>query len=93
MFGTDCDLVPGRSYHFSIFPFLFVGDQSSLDEDVVEQNVDHDVVSCVYPAAHFLAATDYVLSVECEPCIAAKALCLCLLCDRLLPLLDAEEVF
>ena len=55
MFGSDRDLVVVRLDHLPIFPLLLVGDQSSLFEDVVQEDV-HDVVAGAYFSKNPLAA-------------------------------------
>ena len=42
--GPDGDLVSRCHHRFPIFPLLLVGDQSSLDEDVVQEDVKDYVV-------------------------------------------------
>ena len=63
MLGPDRDLVSGTPHHLPVFPPLLVGDQSSLFEDVVEEDVDDSVVPSVDFPAHFLAAAYNVLCI------------------------------
>ena len=94
MLGPDGDLISGRPHHLPVFPLLLVGDQSSLDEDVVQEDVDDDVVPGVDFSRHFSAASDDVLRVEWQTIFAAGARGLSpFLCDQFLPLAHAEEVF
>ena len=75
MFGANGDLVGFRPNHLPFFPLLFVGDESSLFEDVVEGDVDNDVVAGVDVADHLHTATGDVLRVQqCSSCFAAPAL-------------------
>ena len=86
MLGPDGDLVVGRLYNFPIIPLLLVGDQSSLDEDVVEEDIDDIIVTGVDLSGNSLAATDDVLCVQRQSCLAAPTFCLRLLLgDQLLP--------
>ena len=71
MFGSDGDLVCSGARRLPFFPLLLVGDQSSLDEDVVQEDVDHNVVPGVDLSGDFLAATYDVLGIESRPCFAA----------------------
>ena len=50
-----------------------MGYESSLDEDVVEQNVDDCVMAGVDFAAHFSAVAHDVLCIERQPRLAAKS--------------------
>ena len=69
-------------------------DQSSLDEDVVQDDVDDDVMAGTNLSGNILAAVDGVLGIEREPSISAPASRLRrLLGNELLPLHNAEEVF
>ena len=86
MFGSNGDLVSCRPHHLPIVPLLLVGDQPSLDEDVVEEDVDDIVVTGVDLSGNSLAATDDVLCVQRQSCLAAPTFCLRLLLgDQLLP--------
>ena len=70
-----------------------MGDQSSLDEDVVEEDVHDNVVPGIDLRTYPLTAADDVLCIEGRPGLAAPAHCLrSLLCDHLSPLPDTEEV-
>ena len=44
MLSSDGDLVSCRPHRLPVFPLLLIGDKSSLDEDVVQENVHDDVV-------------------------------------------------
>ena len=71
-----------------------MGDQSSLDKDVVEENVHNNVVPCVDLPAYLPAATDDVLPIKRLPCFAAPTLRFSpFLCYELFSLTDTEEVF
>ena len=90
--GSDGDLVVGGPHSFLIIPSLLVGDQSSLDEDVVEEDVHHDVVPRVDVAAH-LAAADDVLRIQRKPCFAAPTHRLrSPFREQFIPLSNTEEV-
>ena len=89
MFGPNSDLVSGRLNHLQVFPSLFMGDQSPLDEYVVQENVDHTVMAGVDLSAHLPAATHNVLRIESHSGLAAATLQLDLfLCDELFSLAD-----
>ena len=47
MFGHDGDLVSGGSDHLHVIPHLLPGYQSSLDVDVVDEDIDMVTVSCL----------------------------------------------
>ena len=64
MLGPDGDLVSRRSHRLPLSPLLLVGNQSSLLEDVVEENVHDCVVSGVDLTAHLLAVADDLPGVE-----------------------------
>ena len=70
-----------------------MGHQSSLDQNVVEEDGFHDVVARVDFGTHILAAADDMVGVERKPSFAAPTLGLGLLLrDQFFPLPDAEEV-
>ena len=74
-------------------PTSALGDQSSMNWDVVDEDVDDDVLAGVDLATHPLAATYDVLRVQGLSRLAAQTYRLCsFLRDELLPLPDAEEV-
>ena len=73
MLGTDGDLVARGPYHLPVFPLLLAGDESSLDEDVVHEDVHHNVMTCIDHHRHFLATTDDVTHIEQQPCFGAEA--------------------
>ena len=52
MLGPDGDLVVGRPHHFPLFPLRFVGDKSSLDEGVVQDDIDDEVMPFVDLIGH-----------------------------------------
>ena len=74
MLGSDGDLVAGRSDRLPVFPLLLVGDQSSLHQNVVEEDIHDNVVPGVDLSGDFPAAADDVLGIELEPSSAAPAL-------------------
>ena len=93
MLGHNSDFVLRGSHGLSIIPLLLVGDQSSLDEDVVEEDVDDDVVAGVDLTTHPLAVADDVLGIESRPCFAAPTDRLSLfLCGQFFPFPNAEEI-
>ena len=93
MFCSDCDLVCLRPDHLAVLPLLLTSDQSSLDEDIVQEDVDDDVMTGVDLTRDSFAAAYDMIGVEREPCFAAPAFRLCpFLGDHLSPLPDAEEV-
>ena len=65
----------------TVFPLLLVGDQSSPNKDVVEEDVYDDVVAGVDLTTHPLAATDDVLCIQLRPGSAAEVRRLSLLLD------------
>ena len=92
MLGPDSDLVRSGAHHLPVFPTLFMGNQSSLDEYIVEEDVHDDVVASI-DFSNFSATTRNVLGNQRQPRLAAPALCLSLfLCDELSPLSNAEDV-
>ena len=54
----------GCSYHLPVLPLLLVGDESSLDEDVVREDVHDGIIAGVDIGAHFLAAADDMVGSE-----------------------------
>ena len=91
--SADSDFVPSTPHRLPILPLLLVGDQSSLDEDIIQEYVQDDVMASDDFAAHFPAAADVMLCVQLRPSLAAPALCVgFLLGDHLPPLSHAEEV-
>ena len=73
MLRPDCDLVARRSHRLQVIPLLLVGDQSSLDEVVVEEDVDNDVVAGVDLPKYILTEADYMLWVQRQARLAAPA--------------------
>ena len=93
VFGPDCDLIRWCPHHLPVLPLLLTSDQSSLDEDVVQEDVDDDVMTGVDLTRDSFAAAYDVIGVEREPCFAAPAFGLgFFLGDQLSPLPNAEEV-
>ena len=74
MLGPDGDLVVGGPHCLPLIPLLLVGVQSSLDEDVLQEDVHDDVVACVYLTVHLPAATYDVFSIQSLPGLASEAL-------------------
>ena len=74
MLGPNCDFVPGRLDHLPLFPFLFVGDQSSLNEAVVEEVVHDIVVPVIDLSGDPLAAAYDVLAIQNRSCLALPTL-------------------
>ena len=71
-----------------------MGSQSSPDEDVVEEDVDHDVVAGVYLRTHLPAAAYYVFGVQRMAGLAAPTLGLGrFLRYQCFPLPKAEQIF
>ena len=64
MLRADGDLVASRSDRFPVIPLLLVGDQSSLDENVAEEDIADVVVPGVDLSAHFLVTAHDVFGVE-----------------------------
>ena len=73
VFGPDGDLVASPSRRLSILPFLLVGDQTPLDEDVVQNDVHHDVMVGVDVTTRPLATAHDVLRVQWQTDTAAPA--------------------
>ena len=63
MLGSDGDLVIGTPHHLPILPPLFMGDQPSLEEDVVQEDINDDVVAAVDFSGDSLATTDDMLRI------------------------------
>ena len=72
--GPDGDFILGCSHGLPLLPLLLVGDQSSLDEDVVEEDVHDDVVAGVDLSYRLLAAENTVLRVQLQTHLAAPSL-------------------
>ena len=64
MFRSDGYLVVWRSHHLPLVPALLVANKSSLNEDVVQENVHDIVMAGVDLAAHLPAAAEEVLCIE-----------------------------
>ena len=62
MLRADGDFICWCLHRLPIFPLLLVGDQSSLDEDVVQEDLDDGVVAGADLPAHLLTAADDVFS-------------------------------
>ena len=70
-----------------------MGDDSSLIEDVVQEDIDDRVVAAVDLSCYSLASTYDVLSIQWQPRLASPACGFGLfLCNELFPLPHAEEV-
>ena len=69
MFCSNGDLIIGRSRRFHVLPPLFVGGQSSLDEDVVQEDVDHDVVPSVDLTSRLLAELSTRFAFSASPAL------------------------
>ena len=91
MLVPDSDIASRRSHRLPILPLLLVGDQSPLNEDVVQEDVHNDVVPCVDLSRNLPAATDDMLRVERNPGLAVPTSCLGLLRDNFFPLPRTEE--
>ena len=92
MLSTDRNLIIRTPHGFPIAPLLLMVNQSSLAEDVVEENVHHHIMACVDLTAYLSAATDDVLRRQLSPGLAAETCRLRLfLRYQLLPLPHAEE--
>ena len=90
---ADGDIISGRAHHLPVLPSLFVGDQSPLNKDVVQEDIDDDVVAAVDFSCDSLATTDDMLRIYEKPGSAAEALRIHLLLgDEFFSLPDAEEV-
>ena len=72
MFRSDGYLVVWRSHHLPLVPALLVANKSSLNEDVVQENVHDIVMAGVDLAAHLPAAADDVFRVQLRPGLAAR---------------------
>ena len=66
--GPDGDLVPGCSHCLHVFPLLFIGDESSPDEGVVQEDVQ-DIVPGLDIWAHRLQVAYDMLGVEWSPSV------------------------
>ena len=93
MFSPDGDLITGGPDHLPLFPLLLVGYQSSLGEDVVQEDVHHKVMAGVDLTTHLPTAASNMLGVEMKSCVSAPTPGLSLLFgDELSPLPDTQEV-
>ena len=93
MLRSDGDLVPGTLHHLPFFPPLFVGYETSLDENVVQEDIDDNIMPVVDLSRHFPAATYDMLRVQSLLGLAAPSHYFrSLLCYQLLPLANTEEV-
>ena len=54
----------GRGHHIHIHPILLMFDQTPLLEDVIEEDVNHDVVAGVYFLRYFPVITHNVLGIQ-----------------------------
>ena len=70
---------------------MFMGDQSSLDEYVLEVDIHNVVVPGVDISAHFYTAAHDVFSIKGQPLLAAKAPWLRSFCDQRSPLPNIED--
>ena len=68
MLSPDGDLVRGRQNHLPVLQPPFMLNQPSLEEDVVREDVDHNVVTGVYLRARISAAADDVLCIQLSTC-------------------------
>ena len=74
MLCPDRDFVSGSPHHLPVLPLLLVSDQSSLDEDVVEEDVQNDVMPGDDFTTNISAVADDVLGIEHHSSYAAPAL-------------------
>ena len=74
MLSPDGDLVIHAPNHLAVRSLLLVGDQSSLFEDLVEEDVDNNIVPGVDLSRYLSAAAHDMSRIERQPCFAAPAL-------------------
>ena len=91
-FSPDGDFVDGIPHHLPVLPPLLVGNQSSLNQNVVEDDFEDVVVSGVDLSTRLSPAADDAIGFERQPGLAAQASFLSLLCGQLLPLPDTGDV-
>ena len=92
MLGPNSDLIIGHPHHLSFVQPLLLGDQSSLDEGVAQEDVDDVVVAGVDLSTRLLAAAHYVLRVQLHADSAAEARRLYPLLFEIFSLPDTEEI-
>ena len=92
--GPHGDLVSSCADRLPVSPALFMLSQSSLNEDVVQEHIHHNIVTGIALSSHFPAAAHSLLVILFSPCLATPTPRLrSLLCDQLSRLAYTKEVF
>ena len=74
MLSSDGDFICWSLHNRHVLPLLFMEDQSSLNQHVIQEDIDDDVVAGVDFGTYIPAATYDVLGVQRKPSVAAQAL-------------------